>query len=89
MLADRVRIEAIAWGLRVEVATDLEVARKAIAQSPPDVILLDLNFPGLENGFTLLKELIQRIPKIPVLALTGRGTLSDRLEVARLGGMFS
>lgn len=86
MLADRVRIEAIAWGLRVEVATDLDVARKAIAQSPPDVILLDLNFPGLENGFTLLKELIQRIPKIPVLALTGRGTLSDRLEVARLGG---
>jgi DNA-binding response OmpR family regulator len=86
MLADRVRIEAIAWGLRVEVATDLEVARKAIAQSPPNVILLDLNFPGLENGFTLLKELSQRIPKIPVLVLTGRGTLSDRLEVARLGG---
>ncbi|HEY9834360.1 MAG TPA: response regulator [Stenomitos sp.] len=86
MLAERVRIEAIAWGLRVEVATDLEVARQAIAQSPPDVILLDLNFPGFENGFTLLKELIERIPKIPVLALTGRGTLSDRLEVARLGG---
>ncbi len=86
MLAERVRIEAIAWGLRVEVATDLTVARKAIAQSPPHVILLDLNFPGAENGFILLRELMQRSPKIPVLAFTGQGDLASRLEVVRLGG---
>ncbi|MBM0744131.1 response regulator [Phormidium sp. CLA17] len=86
MLAERVRIEAIAWGLRVEVATDLTVARKAIAQSPPNVILLDLNFPGAENGFMLLRELMQRSPKIPVLAFTGQGDLASRLEVVRLGG---
>jgi DNA-binding response OmpR family regulator len=29
---------------------------------------------------------MQRVPKLPVLAYTGRGTLSDRLEVVRLGG---
>ncbi|MBC7969835.1 MAG: response regulator, partial [Verrucomicrobia bacterium] len=86
MLAERVRIEAIAWGLRVEVATDLTVARKAIVQSPPTVILLDLNFPGAENGFMLLRELMQRSPKIPVLAFTGQGDLASRLEVVRLGG---
>lgn len=86
MLAERVRIEAIAWGLRVEVATDLTVARKAIAQSPPTVILLDLNFPGAENGLLLLRELMQRSPKIPVLAFTGQGDLASRLEVVRLGG---
>jgi len=86
MLAERIRIEAIAWGLRVEVATDLIVARKAIAQSPPNVILLDLNFPGAENGFMLLRELMQRSPKIPVLAFTGQGDLASRLEVVRLGG---
>jgi DNA-binding response OmpR family regulator len=86
LLADRIRIEAIAWGLRVEVATDLAVARKAIAQSPPNVVLLDLNFPGTETGLVLLKELMQRQPQIPVLAFTGKGNLTDRLEVARLGG---
>lgn len=86
LLADRIRIEAIAWGLRVEVATDLAVARKAIAQSPPTAVLLDLNFPGAETGLTLLKELMQRQPRIPVLAFTGQGNLTDRLEVARLGG---
>jgi DNA-binding response OmpR family regulator len=86
LLADRIRIEAIAWGLRVELATDLSVARKAIAQSPPDVILLDLNFPGAEDGFSLLQELMQRVPPIPVLTFTGRGELGNRLAVARLGG---
>lgn len=86
LLADRIRIEAIAWGLRVEVATDLAVARKAIAQSPPTAVLLDLNFPGAETGLTLLKELMQRQPQIPVIAFTGQGNLTNRLEVARLGG---
>jgi DNA-binding response OmpR family regulator len=89
MLAERIRVEASAWGLRVELATDLQVARKMITQSPPDVILLDLNFPGAENGFSLLQELMQRIPRIPVLILTGRGELCDRLAVVRLGsGVF-
>jgi DNA-binding response OmpR family regulator len=86
VLAERIRMEAIVWGLRLELATDLKVARKAIAQTPPDVILLDLNFPGAEDGFSLLQELMQRVPKIPVLAFTGRGALTDRLEVVRLGG---
>ncbi|KYC43522.1 transcriptional regulator [Scytonema hofmannii PCC 7110] len=87
MLAERIRIEAIAWKLRVEVATDLEVARKVIAQTPPNVILLDLNFPSsTEDGLTLLHELAQQIPKIPVLVFSGEGSLANRLEVARLGG---
>ncbi|MFB2937117.1 response regulator [Aerosakkonemataceae cyanobacterium BLCC-F154] len=86
VLAERVRIEAIAWGLRVEIATDLSVARKLISQKPPDVVLLDLNFPSdRENGTTLLKEITERVPAIPAIALTGRETLSDRLAVARLG----
>ncbi|HEY9697803.1 MAG TPA: response regulator [Trichocoleus sp.] len=86
LLAERVRIEALAWGLRVEVVTDLEIARKAIEQTPPDVVLLDLTFPGSEDGLSLLQELMQRVPKIPVLAFTGRGSLTDRLAVARSGG---
>ncbi|MBY5310864.1 response regulator, partial [Aphanizomenon flos-aquae CCAP 1446/1C] len=87
ILAERIRIEAIAWGLRVEIATDLDVARKAITQNPPNIVLLDLNFPSsTETGLTLLKQLTQQIPKIPVLTFTGKGNLTDRLEVASLGG---
>lgn len=87
MLAERIRVEAIAWGLRIEMATDLPVARKMIAQNPPNVILLDLTFPSVptEDGLTLLKELSHRIPQIPVITLTGRQSLTDRVTVARLG----
>lgn len=87
MLAERIRIEAIAWGLRIEMATDLSVARKMIAQNPPNIILLDLTFPSVstEDGITLLKELRPMIPQIPVITLTGRQSLSDRVTVASLG----
>ncbi|MBW4512830.1 MAG: response regulator [Scytonematopsis contorta HA4267-MV1] len=87
LLAEQIRIEGIDWGMRVEVATDLIVARQMIVQTPPDVILLDLNFPNSqEDGLTLLRELENRTPKIPVIAFTGRESLADRVEVAQLGG---
>jgi DNA-binding response OmpR family regulator/HPt (histidine-containing phosphotransfer) domain-containing protein len=83
-LAERVRVEAIAWNFRVAIATDLNVARQFLGQTPPDIILLDMNFPG-ENGLSLLQELMQREPKIPVLAFTGQGDFQHRLEVAQGG----
>ncbi|MGL5924333.1 response regulator, partial [Chroococcidiopsis sp.] len=87
MLAERVRVEAIAWGMRVEVATDIDVARQTIAQTPPDAVLLDLNFPSAqEDGITLLRELANRFPTIPAIAFTGRESLADRVAVAQLGG---
>ncbi|MDV2992933.1 MAG: Regulator of RpoS [Chroococcidiopsis sp. SAG 2025] len=87
MLAERVRVEAIAWGMRVEVVTDLDVARQTIAQTPPDAVLLDLNFPSAqEDGMTLLRELANRFPTILAIAFTGRESLADRVAVAQLGG---
>ncbi|MBD2577009.1 response regulator [Oscillatoria sp. FACHB-1406] len=87
VLAEEVKREAIVWGFQVEVATDPTAARKSIARHPPDAIVLDLTFPHTtENGLTLLAELAQRDPRIPVLVLTARNQLSDRVEVARLGG---
>ncbi len=87
VLTEQIKQEAIAWGLQVEVAIDPTVARRAISLDPPDVILLDLTFPKTtENGLTLLAELARATPRIPVLVMTGRNQLSDRVEVARLGG---
>ncbi len=87
VLTQQVKQEAIAWGLQVEVATDPTAARRVISCHPPDVILLDLSFSQTtENGLTLLAQLHQRTPAIPVLVMTRRNQLSDRVEVARLGG---
>lgn len=84
-LADRLRIEALAWHLQVEIATDLKVARQMIDQSPPSLILLDLSFPGAEDGLTLMQEIQGRSPKIPVIVFTAREELCDRVAAARLG----
>ena len=87
VLTEQVKREAIVWGFQVEVATNPTAARKSIFRHPPDAIVLDLTFPdSTENGLTLLAELAQRDPRIPVLVLTARNQLSDRVEVARLGG---
>lgn len=85
VLADRLRIEAIAWHLQVEIATDLTVARQMIAQHPPNIILLDLSFPGEESGLTLMQELEQRSPKIPIVVFTAREDFRDRVAATRLG----
>ncbi len=85
LLADHLRIEAIAWNLQVEIATDITVARQMIAQHPPSIILLDLSFPGEETGLTLMQELEQRSPKIPIIIFTAREDFRDRVAAARLG----
>jgi DNA-binding response OmpR family regulator len=78
--------ESAVWNIQLDVALDLKAAREAIASTHPDIILLDLTFPDpIENGLTLLAELARPTPQIPVVAFTGRDSLSVRLEVARLG----
>lgn len=102
-LADRVRAATISaehnakgtpQKFRVEVATDLTIARKAIstkrnangaAPASPDVIVLDLSSPDLDDRLALLKELMQQKPEIQVLAFTGQGRSDHQLELARLG----
>jgi DNA-binding response OmpR family regulator len=86
-LTERLKIEATAWNMLLDVASDLKTARIAIASTPPDIILLDLTFPTpTENGLTLLAELAHPTPQIPVVVFTGRDSLSERVEVTRLGG---
>ncbi len=79
--------EANAWGMEAEVATNLSKAREALAQTRPDVVLLDLCFPdSVENGFGLLEELATYQPPVPVLVFTAQESFADRVKVARLGG---
>ncbi|MBD1909345.1 MULTISPECIES: response regulator [unclassified Leptolyngbya] len=85
LLAERLRIEAIAWDFQVEIANDLTTARDLIAQAPPRIILLDLNLSEAEDGLTLIRELERRSPPIPVIIMTAREDLSDRIAATRLG----
>jgi DNA-binding response OmpR family regulator len=85
-LTERLQSEAASWGIRLKVAPDLATARSRLALSSPDIVLLDLSFPTTqEDGLTLLHELSERSPELPVIIFTGRDSLADRLAVSRLG----
>lgn len=87
ILINQLRLAAIAAGFELEIATTLANGRRAIAQNPPDAILLDLNFgDDAEDGLTLLAELDEQNSSIPVLVFTVRDSLADRVAVTRLGG---
>lgn len=86
-LTQRLQAEGIAYGIQVEVATQIGEARSKIAHQLPDVVLLDLAFPGASwGGLILLQELTRQFPQLPILVYTVNDGFSDRLQVARHGG---
>ena len=80
-LTERLKVEAEAWGLRVKIAPNLSAARSRLCLSMPDVILLDLTFPDTEeDGLTLLQELTERSPNLPVIVFTGQRQFSRSIS---------
>jgi DNA-binding NtrC family response regulator len=61
-------------------------AEAALAAPPADVALVDLRLPGL-SGVELLRRLKERAPALPVLMLTGHGTIADAVEAMRAGAL--
>lgn len=72
-------------GFTVEVAENGETARHAYRQRQPDLILLDIWMPDVD-GITLLKEWIEdgNLP-VPVIMMSGHGTVETAVEATRLG----
>jgi DNA-binding response OmpR family regulator len=67
-------------GHRVDEASDGRIGLSLALQSPPDVLVLDLGLPGL-GGLALCRQLRERATQpVPVLMLTARDTLPDKLE---------
>ena len=76
--------EFVAQGLReegyvVEVAADGHTGRHALTTSTWDLVLLDWWLPG-PDGFTLLKEFRGAGRTTPVLFLTARDAVAQRVE---------
>jgi DNA-binding NtrC family response regulator len=71
--------------LRVIIAHDGEQALSKMKKEAPDVIILDLNMPGM-HGMDVLRETKKMHPDTQVIILTGHGTDKDEEEAIRLGG---
>lgn len=66
------------------IAFDGERALDILADDKPEVMLLDLQMPGI-NGIDVLKKTRETHPEIEVIILTGHGTHKDRALCMALG----
>ena len=71
-------------GFEVTTAPDGETALKLAAAEPPDLVLLDINLPGLD-GLEVLTELKKRQPLLPVIIISAYGSVENAVKATRLG----
>jgi DNA-binding response OmpR family regulator len=70
-------------GFEVCLAGDGESALRVLAEDTPDLVILDVNLPGV-GGFDVLTS-IRESSRIPVILLTGRVDELDRVLGLELG----
>jgi DNA-binding NtrC family response regulator len=73
-------------GYVVEVAADGAEARAACARQAPDLVLLDIWMPDTD-GISLLREWQQSQAGLPVVMMSGHGTVETAVEATRLGAL--
>jgi DNA-binding response OmpR family regulator len=73
-------------GYETRTAADGAGALRAVADHPPDLVVLDLMMPGID-GLEVMRRLrsADRAAPLPIILLTARGEESDRVVGLRLG----
>jgi len=81
----------LTWmGHEVLTAEDGEQALRVVMEEQPDLMLLDIELPGL-NGLDILKQLAEKRSRIPpqsvpeVIVITAFGTIDRAVEAIRFG----
>lgn len=78
-LASFVRKGLEAEHYAVDIACDGEQARQMAVESDYDLLILDLNLPKLD-GISVLSLVRPKKPSLPVLVLTARSRVEDRVQ---------
>jgi DNA-binding response OmpR family regulator len=76
-------------GYDVDVVADGPGALRVLRDSPPDLLVLDVMVPGVD-GVEIARRLraaeaAERLPSIPILMLTARDAVADRVTGLRAG----
>jgi len=73
-------------GLRPTRAADADEALVAVEAGPPDLVLLDIWLEGSRlDGIAVLDEIKRREPALPVLVISGHGTIETAVAAIRKG----
>ena len=72
-------------GYQVQLAENAQQAREFRMNKVPDLVLLDIWMPDMD-GLSLLKEWVaQDLLTMPVVMMSGHGTIETALEATRIG----
>ena len=83
-LAEQIRLALTQQKYTVDIALDGEEALDRIYVEPYDLILLDIMLPK-KDGFEVLFELRDQKRSTPVLMLTAKGAIEDRIKGLDMG----
>jgi two-component system, OmpR family, copper resistance phosphate regulon response regulator CusR len=68
----------------VDIAPDGDEARWMASECDYDLMILDLNLPKLD-GISVLRTIRPKKPSLPILVLTGRSRIEDRVQCLDCG----
>jgi two-component system nitrogen regulation response regulator NtrX len=71
-------------GFETTLAEDGERALAAVRERAPDLVLLDIAMPG-RDGSSVLEELRRTHPLLPVVMMSGHGTIETAVRATQLG----
>lgn len=72
-------------GFEVSTAADGNGALRAIDRDNPDLVVLDVMLPDMD-GFTVARRVRERDVSTPILFLTARDDMSDKVQGLTVGG---
>jgi two-component system, OmpR family, response regulator len=85
VLAELVSMALRYEGWEISTAGDGASAISSARENPPDVVVLDVMLPDM-SGLDVLHELRQQIPGLPLLLLTAKDSVEDRIAGLTAGG---
>ena len=86
-VGEAVRDLLVREGYEVEAPTDPQAALPELLRAAPDLVILDVNMPGMSGWeFCSLLRRQSTTRTVPVLFLTGRQEVRDRITAMQVGG---
>ena len=85
VLAELVSMALRYEGWEIATAGDGATAIASARETPPDVVVLDVMLPDM-SGLEVLRKLREQIPRLPLLLLTAKDSVEDRIAGLTAGG---
>ncbi|MCB5267350.1 MAG: sigma-54 dependent transcriptional regulator, partial [Candidatus Cloacimonetes bacterium] len=72
-------------GYEVKTVSSVEETQRVLANEAFDLMMQDMCFPALQDGFGMLEEVHEKYPAMPVLMISGSGHIPDAVNAIKYG----